>query len=192
MPGAVATATTANTSATPPISSRVGQNCRILDAAVTLLVLAFVTSWNPRTLLPTRSSPLAAMLVRGPAVGSALRLSVQSRQALRTVHRDRQLHPIPSIGQLLRPISLVRNSRNLTAIASKRLRGTHERASYDAASVAAVAASKIGSLSPVDFTAHTRRHTLWVALGLLRTWPWPVLRCAGYARPAPSTRTALS
>src|SRR5215510_11064046 len=57
MPGAVATATTANTSATPPILSKVGQNRRILDAAVMLLVLAFVTSCNPRPLLRPRSPP---------------------------------------------------------------------------------------------------------------------------------------
>src|SRR5215831_7519283 len=56
MPGAVATATTANTSATPPIPSRVGQNCRILDAAVTLLDLAFESSNSRPSLLPNSPS----------------------------------------------------------------------------------------------------------------------------------------
>src|SRR5215468_5657504 len=101
MPGAVATATTANTSTTPPIPSRVGQNCRILDAAVTLLVLAFVTSCNPRPLLLPRSPPAPGHArsreIRHPWPSAQhLRLSEQSQQAPPTVLRDRQLQRIPT------------------------------------------------------------------------------------------------
>src|SRR5215470_9931676 len=101
MPGAVATPTTANASATPPIPSRVGQNCRILDAAVTLLVLAFVTSCNPRPLLLPRSAPAPGcarsteICQPWPSV-QRLRLSEQSQQAPPTVARDRQLQRIPT------------------------------------------------------------------------------------------------
>src|SRR6516164_2295466 len=101
MPGTVATATTANTSATPPISSRVGQNCRILDAAVTLLVLAFVTSCNPRPLLQPRSPPAPGHArsteIRQPWPSSRRRrLSEQAQEAPPTGLRDRQLQRIPT------------------------------------------------------------------------------------------------
>jgi hypothetical protein len=100
MPGAVAIATTANTSATPPIPSRVGQNCRILDAAVTLFVLAFVTSCTPRPLLLPRSPPAPGHArsteIRQPRPSARrLRLSEQSQQAPPTVARDRQLSECP-------------------------------------------------------------------------------------------------
>src|SRR5215470_1582575 len=89
MPGAVATATTANTSATPPIPSRVGQNCRIFDA-VTLLLLAFVTSCNPCPYYCHVLQPRRAMLVRqnppALAVSSALRLSEKCQQAARQLN----------------------------------------------------------------------------------------------------------
>src|SRR5215813_11662234 len=96
MPGAVATATTANTSATPPIPSRVGQNCRILNAAVTLLLLALVTSCNPCPLLLPRSPPAPGHArsteIRQPwPSAQRLRLSEQSQQAAPTVARDRQV-----------------------------------------------------------------------------------------------------
>src|SRR5215468_9279853 len=99
MPGAVATATTANTSATPPIPSTVGQNCRNLDAAVMLLVLAFVTSWEPAHPFPGMfSAPPGPCSFGGNpsalAVSLRLRLSVQSGQALRTVPRVCQLQRV--------------------------------------------------------------------------------------------------
>src|SRR6516225_2021225 len=96
MPGTVATATTANTSATPPIPSRVGRSCRILDAAVTLLVLAFVTSCNPRppiaATFSTRAGSCSFDRIRRPwPLAQRLRLSEQTQRALPTVARDRQL-----------------------------------------------------------------------------------------------------
>src|SRR6516162_7009636 len=100
MPGAVAIATTANTSAPSPIPNRVGQNCRILDAAVTLLVLTFLTSWIPRTLLPTRSPPAPGHArsteMRQPwPPAQRLRLRAVPANTLPIVRRDRQLQRIP-------------------------------------------------------------------------------------------------
>src|SRR5215831_17374431 len=130
MPGAVATATTANTSTTPPIPSRVGQKCRILDAAVTLLVLVFVTSWNPRSYCRHILRPRRAMVVRQKSASPSpsaqrLRLSEQSQQSPPTVLRDRQLQRIPhlSIGQLIRPTSLIRNRSSLAFSEESHLKG---------------------------------------------------------------------
>src|SRR5215469_3761690 len=87
MPGAVANATTANTSATSPIPSRVGQDRRILNVAVTLFVLAFLTSWNAHLLLLPHSPPAPGHArsteIRRPRPSAQRgRPSGQSQQAL--------------------------------------------------------------------------------------------------------------
>ena len=69
----MATATIANTSATPPIPSRIGQNRRILDAAVTLLVLAVRDTEESVPLLPPQFSmcPGSCSFDRNPPAPAA-------------------------------------------------------------------------------------------------------------------------